>query len=717
MRTAYLACPMAALIALGLSGPSRADLQKAQDDRAIVAGATTSVLVDVLANDAELGSNPRILKVFKPSHGSVSVENGRIRYTPSPGYSGSDSFRYMAQADKSQPGMATVNVEVGPGGVAMQLRGQVVDSPIAGAVVTVSVGGFDFRTVADENGNYVLDIAALQGDAFVTLTATGESASGVPIRFYSLVGEIVRLNSASGGDGVLTRDEFNQLNVTNLSTAQYSLLTEANGGSAPDSDGELLPLMQNINLDKMLELAAIIKLVVDEGVPLPAGSTDLLDLISNPAAVDEFKDGLAPDQLDVAIDAVSEDPNVVPDFRPGGIPGSYALVSASAPGTIRVGQGGSGVLLSFSDTGGTSGTGHAICDLICGDLTWKLVGGDLETTLSAPYTYHYQVPGGAGCTNIRFDVDDALTAISVHRLQDGAGVDFVEVSFTYQIDYFDANPADGCLPPASGPVTQAIRYLAFEGGSGELPFAAGENFGRMAMNFFTPDGSRHGAAIFDFDTHQVAIPEALPTFTHNVVNGRLHIGLTDAATGRVADYEYRRYQMDGSRGEGMLMITTLPDGTQVSDYNLSSRVQPGFAFDLATMAGNWRSGFDASQFLGNPTIKPGFYVELNDDAGRTGNQHSTELNGQVLYSGNFGWNVVSGAMVASYWKQPGVPGTLAACPAGSDDCFEQRRRQWQPLGRDGNRIYVLEDIMIHTAPNQPWVPNPTGQRTNFYIVQ
>jgi hypothetical protein len=718
MRMRYLACPLAAVIALAAAGPSRADLQKAQDDRAIVAGTTTSVLVDVLANDGELGPGLRILKVFKPAHGSVSVENGRVRYTPTRGFTGSDSFRYMAQAEKSQPGQATVNVEVGPGGVAMQLRGQVTDSPIPGAVVTVSVGGFDFKTVADANGNYVLDIAALQGDAFVTLTATGESSSGVPITFYSLVGEIVRLNAASGSDGVLTRDEFNQLNVTNLSTAQYSLLTSANGGTPPDSDQELLPLAQNIDLDKMLELAAIIKLVVDGGVALPAGSTDLLDLISDPAAVADFKADLAPGQLDLAIDAVSEDPNLVPDFRPGAIPASYTLISASAPGTIRVGAGGLGVVLAFNNTGASSGTGNSICDLSCGDFAWSLVGGDIKGTVAAPYTYHYQVPGtGAGCTSVVYDVSDALTGFGLHRLQDGAGVDFVETSFTYQIAYTDPNPGDTCLPPADGPVTQATRYLAFEAGAGELPFATGESFGRMAINFFAPGSLRRGAAIFDFDTHQVAIPEFLPTFTHSVVNGRLQIGLTDATTGQVANYEYRRYQMDGSRGEGMLMIATLPDGTQRSEYNLSSRVQPGYAFDLATMPGNWRSGFDASQFQGNPTIYPGFYVELNNDAGRSGNQHSVEAGGVLSYSGNFSWNVGTGGMVASYWKQPGVPGTLAACPADSTTCFEIRRRTWQPLGREGNRIYVLEDIMIHTAPNQPWVPNPTGQRTNFYILQ
>ena len=86
MKLSHLACPVAALLALGLAAPSRADLQKAQDDRAVVAGGMTSVLVDVLKNDGELGSGLRILKAFKPAHGNATIENGRIRYTPVLGF-------------------------------------------------------------------------------------------------------------------------------------------------------------------------------------------------------------------------------------------------------------------------------------------------------------------------------------------------------------------------------------------------------------------------------------------------------------------------------------------------------------------------------------------------------------------------------------------------------------------------------------------------------
>jgi hypothetical protein len=259
--------------------------------------------------------------------------------------------------------------------------------------------------------------------------------------------------------------------------------------------------------------------------------------------------------------------------------------------------------------------------------------------------------------------------------------------------------------------------LAFEEGAGELPFAPTESFGKIGLNFVTPGGTRWGAAVFDFGNDTVSIPEAASSFSHSVSNGRLYLQLTDTATGLVTNYEYRRYQMDGSRGEAMLMIATLPGGSQMAGYNLSSRLDPSYAFDYGSMPAAWRSGFDASQFQGESLIFPGFYIVLNGDAGRTGNQRTIDAQGGVANGAFFSWDLEAGRMVARYWKQPGTPGTISACPVGSSNCFQIRQRNWQPLGRDGNRIYVLEEIMVHDAPNQPWVPGNGNQRINFYIAQ
>ena len=159
------------------------------------------VLVDVIANDGDVGATRRLVTVLPAGHGRTRVENGRVQYTPDAGFVGSDQFQYLVQAPKSPPRLGTVTVEVAGGGVILALRGRVTDEPVPGATVTVSVGGVDFTAIADENGVYTIDIAALDGDAFVSIHATGTSPSGARVDFFSLVGAIARLDVPLSGPG------------------------------------------------------------------------------------------------------------------------------------------------------------------------------------------------------------------------------------------------------------------------------------------------------------------------------------------------------------------------------------------------------------------------------------------------------------------------------------------------------------------------------------
>ncbi len=675
--------------------PARSALQKAQDDLAVTA-AGTSVLVDVLANDSALGPDLRILKAFKPAHGSVALEGGKVRYTPAPGFQGSDSFRYMAQAFDSQPGQATVNVEVGRGGVALRIAGRVVDGAIAYARVTVSIGGFDFVANADANGNYVLDIAALQGDAFVTLAATGTSSSGAAVRFYSAVGEMARLSAAAGSDGVLVRDEFNQVNVTNLSTAQYTLLAQANGGTPVTSDQQLLPLVQNINLDKMLELAAVIKLVVDGGIALPPGTTDALALISSPSALATFEASLPTGALAAAIDAVVQDPALTPGFHQGNVPTTYALVAPSAPGTIRVGLVGI-PFLSFDNAAGTSGTGKVLEFSQDSDprINWSIASGDLLLSFVVPYQYPAYTgnPADFGCQPGQdLQLQDTWLRLRVHRLQDGSGVDYVEETDTYFRHYQDLNTSDACVPPPDGEVDASYRFLAFKDGAGEIPFQPAESLGQAGMGYYLPSSGRLQAAIFDFGSHTVSIPGFNPGFSSSIVNGRLQVALTHTASGLTVNVEYRRYQLDGSKGQGLVMIETLPDGNQVSNSTLMSVADGSGPFIDAAMAGAWRSGFDISQFPNGGAVLPGFFIVLNGDAAHTAYQRTVDPVFGVFTSFPSTWSIEGGDMVSRSYRQPGV-GRVASCAAYSPStCYEARIRRWTPVARDGKRVYVLESI-------------------------
>ena len=129
-------------LALARLGAAKPSLPTAAPDIAVTP-TDLAVHIVVLANDYELGGGLRLLKAFKPGHGSVRIEGDDVVYTPEPGFAGSDQFQYLVQPQGAQPRVGTVTVEVGGGGVMLRLSGQVVDNPIPGAVVTVSVGGND----------------------------------------------------------------------------------------------------------------------------------------------------------------------------------------------------------------------------------------------------------------------------------------------------------------------------------------------------------------------------------------------------------------------------------------------------------------------------------------------------------------------------------------------------------------------------------------------
>jgi ethanolamine utilization microcompartment shell protein EutS len=80
--------------------------------------AVSNLNVTVEANSSDNAIDPGVdsgatLSVAsQPSHGSVTVENGVFRYTPTADYSGSDSFTYTATKDASTSAAATVSITV-----------------------------------------------------------------------------------------------------------------------------------------------------------------------------------------------------------------------------------------------------------------------------------------------------------------------------------------------------------------------------------------------------------------------------------------------------------------------------------------------------------------------------------------------------------------------------------------------------------------------------
>ncbi|KQS09159.1 hypothetical protein ASG04_09805 [Curtobacterium sp. Leaf183] len=77
------------------------------------ATATADAASGLLANDT--GNGLTVVSNTKPAHGSVTVDaDGAYRFTPADGFSGSDSFTYVAQDTKGHQTTATVTVTVVP---------------------------------------------------------------------------------------------------------------------------------------------------------------------------------------------------------------------------------------------------------------------------------------------------------------------------------------------------------------------------------------------------------------------------------------------------------------------------------------------------------------------------------------------------------------------------------------------------------------------------
>jgi len=85
----------------------------AQNDSFTVAQDSTANSLNVLANDSDPDGDPlTIATVSAPAHGTATIAGNRIRYTPSAGYSGSDSFTYSIADGRGGTASATVSITI-----------------------------------------------------------------------------------------------------------------------------------------------------------------------------------------------------------------------------------------------------------------------------------------------------------------------------------------------------------------------------------------------------------------------------------------------------------------------------------------------------------------------------------------------------------------------------------------------------------------------------
>ena len=193
----------------------RITVQPVQDafNDSVSTHAGVSVLKDVLANDSF--SNPlRTIDSFtQGAHGSVSLENGQLRYTPAAGYVGSDTYTYTVFSNGvRETATVTVNMLNTPPTSADFSLTTAEDSPVSGNVMdrvsdadndplTLTTFTVDNTTyLAGQSATFAAGRLEMHSDGRWTFTPTADWHGPVPVIGFTI---------SDGNDGGTTSSLLN----------------------------------------------------------------------------------------------------------------------------------------------------------------------------------------------------------------------------------------------------------------------------------------------------------------------------------------------------------------------------------------------------------------------------------------------------------------------------------------------------------------------------
>ncbi|HHE6164456.1 TPA: Ig-like domain-containing protein, partial [Citrobacter freundii] len=199
-------------------------VQDAHDDsRTAHAGAP--VTVDVLTNDGFTNGDKAITGVTDGAHGTVSISNGQVVYTPTSGYVGNDSFTYtvtsggieetatvyltLTNSAPTLPHWTAINVEDSPIGI----PGFLLDTSSDADGDTLTVTDFTVNGTTWQAG----ETANLAGYGSLTITSDG-SVTFIPVADWNGNVPVVTYTATDGRDNG---------SVTSTLTIQYNAIPDA----------------------------------------------------------------------------------------------------------------------------------------------------------------------------------------------------------------------------------------------------------------------------------------------------------------------------------------------------------------------------------------------------------------------------------------------------------------------------------------------------------
>ena len=585
--------------------------------------------------------------------------------------------------------------------VKLTLRGQVVDSPIAMARVTATIGSQSFNATADASGNYSLDVEVPESAAggFLTLNASGVGTQS----FVALTS----LAANAGGDSVLTAQENFATQVTNVSTAEAVLLEQANGG-AISSEAQRQAAATEINGADVLELATALKLAIDSATeyPLPAGQANTLALARNATARTQFIEDAKtgdPETFRQTQTQVAQDPAVTPPAATG-TPGSLlaAVLSTDAGFTFNFSNrvkafdfnaNGTG---SYSASDGTTAT------------TWALDGRTIAVSYDTPVE------------TISFDTENCngtVRQVEAHYRSEGVSLNKLSartlaVTTNFQVTYPD------CPSLAARNLTETSALTLLVPTDFQALTAAEVNGSQQTLQLIDPVQGTLASDLATFNANGTGSTRLLgQSFTWALLPDGRGVSVT---YGNGAQGSYRILRaLDGVASDGFFDLRSGDQRLVDAGASISADPADPIVVTAEAVPGRYYQFGIGNEQVADSGLK-GF--RLRFDAGGTGSQEDDFRNdqGAVVTSDSgtapvnfFRWTVDTTANAVAVERRFGDTGGYQCQPADAG-CRLFDSRTIYPLAVEGSRYYWIERRRIAPAGGFVSAQTPTTYLSRFY---
>lgn len=282
------------------------------------------------------------------------------------------------------------------------VTGTVSEAAFANATVTGSLAGQSFTATADAAGTFSLPMQADDDETNLFANITASSVTTAGLEFYKFVPSLTadvteaaavsfttKLSSAVAGlfdvQPMAEGDGPNTIAINAVSTALYSLIVAANGGTAPANLDSFTLVEKSVSPDELIEAAAVVKLITQGGVfALPEGVTNVLELLTNTEAYNDYvaaAEAEDPGIIEQTIDEIITDPELTPPVDEGSLASTYFEVYPAADGFLSRG----GNRYDFNE----DGSGAEVFSAGVHEFEWSLTEGKVEITYSGDTSSTY----------------------------------------------------------------------------------------------------------------------------------------------------------------------------------------------------------------------------------------------------------------------------------------------------------------------------------------